>query len=272
MADRNNNIDTLIALLRDVNDYNIAHDQHWYRIPERSAPRIVEDKRIKYIAFYQTRKFRADAFVVRWYARINKIKIVLRQDLFPNEKINPRTNTIYYKIEFDKLRELKRPIPSKKQRRIIFIPTTFKKFRNAKEINDLFFESPIEERMWEAFRKEEINAERQYEVIYGKGKSQRYYLDFAMFCKSRNLAVECDGDTYHSKLEDVKKDKHRDNILESQGWNILRYTTDDIMYKIDNSVMQVKEAINNYGGIETPKGEFQYIITKPSKQDKLFFI
>ena len=35
------------------------------------------------------------------------------------------------------------------------------------------------------------------------------------------------------KLEDVKKDKHRDNILESQGWNILRYTTDDIKYKID---------------------------------------
>ncbi|OGU13653.1 MAG: hypothetical protein A2X61_02015 [Ignavibacteria bacterium GWB2_35_12] len=272
MADKNKNIDTLIALLRDVNDYNIALEQHWYRIPVNSAPSIVHERRIKYIAFYQTKKFGADAFVVRWFARVKKIRIVHRQDLFGKEKKNIKSRKIYYKLEFEKLRELPKPIPSLRHRPIIFVQTTFKKFRTAKEINDLFIESPIEERMWDAFRKEEINAERQYEVIYGKGNNQRYYLDFAMFCKSRNLAVECDGDTYHSKLEDVKKDKHRDNILESQGWNILRYTTDDIKYKIDNSIMQVKEAINNYGGIEKPKGEFQYVITKPSKQDKLFYI
>ena len=272
MAIRNNNIDTLIALWKDVKDYNIAMEQHWYRIPVTSAPMIVQDKRIKYIAFYQTSKFGADAFVVRWFARVKKIRIVHRQDLFVKEKKNPKTKKIYYKLEFDKLRELPKPIPSIRHRPIIFISTTHKKLKEAKEINDLFYESPIEERMWEAFKKEEINAERQYEVIMGKGKNQRFYLDFAVPCKTRKLGVECDGDRYHTNPEDVKKDKKRDNVLECQGWNILRYTTDDIMYKINDTIYQVKETINNYGGIEKPIGEYKYVLTKPSEQDKLFFI
>jgi very-short-patch-repair endonuclease len=271
MTYRNQNIDTLVALLRDLNDYNIALEQHWYRIPVNSPPKIVKENRIKYLAFYQTSKFGTDAFIVRWFAKVKKIKIVHRDDLFEKEATNKKSRKIYYKLEFDKLRELPKPIPSLRHRPIIFVETTYKKLLNATEINDLFIESPIEEKMWDAFRKEEINAERQYEVIYGKGKNQRYYLDFAMFCKSRNLAVECDGDTYHSELADVKKDKQRDNVLESKGWNILRYTTDDIIYKLNESLLQVKETINNYGGVEDLTGAYHYI-NGESKQDRLFSI
>ncbi|TAL67490.1 MAG: DUF559 domain-containing protein [Bacteroidetes bacterium] len=272
MATGNPNIDTLISLWKDVKDFDIAREQHWYRIPVDSAPLIVHERRIKYIAFYQTKKFGPNAFVVRWFAKVKKIRIVHRKDLFQKEKRNPKTGKIYYKLEFEKLKELPKPIPSLRHRPIIFISTTYKRLKEAKEINDLFCESPIEEKMWEAFKKEEINAERQYEVILGKGRNQRFYLDFAVPCKERKLGVECDGDKYHTKPDDVKKDKRRDNVLESQGWNILRYTTDDIMYRINDTIYQVKETINNYGGIEKPEGNYKYVITKPSEQDKLFFI
>ncbi len=271
MSYRNQNIDTLVALLRDINDYRIASELNWYRIPVNSAPKIVAEKKIKYLAFYQTKKFGSEAFIVRWFTRVKKIKIVHRDELFDNERITEKSRKIYYKLEFEKLRKLKNPVRSTRHRRIIFIQTSFQLLKEAKEINELFIESPIEEKMWDAFKKEGINAERQYEVIYGRGKNRRFYLDFAMFCKNRNLAVECDGDTYHTKPEDIKKEKQRDNVLESKGWNILRYTTDDIVYKLDESLSQVNETINNYGGIVDTTGIYHYL-NGESKQERLFSI
>ena len=79
--------------------------------------------------------------------------------------------------------------------------------------------------LWETFKAERIEAERQCRVETG---SQFFYLDFALFCKERKIDIECDGDEFHSKLADVKRDKKRNNLLESLGWAVLRFTTDDL--------------------------------------------
>ncbi|MDP2364884.1 MAG: DUF559 domain-containing protein, partial [Ignavibacteria bacterium] len=57
------------------------------------------------------------------------------------------------------------------------------------------------------------------------------------------------GDTYHTEKSQVQNDKRRDNLLESRGWNVLRYTTNDIEEHFSESINQVKETVNQYGGL-----------------------
>lgn len=238
----------LIAILKDTKDYSILLNYSWYRIPKNRArtPKMIVDRSIDYIAFYQGLKFKSAAFQIESYAKVDNISIVKRIDLFPDEIINEKSFNDYYKIQIGELLKLDRPILSKKRRIIIFINSTLEKFYNAQEINDLYLGSPLEEKMWNSLKKNMITAEREF---HQKIKDQNYFIDFALFCKDINLALECDGDLYHLEEQDVKYDKRRDNMLKSKGWNVLRYTSNDINNNIDNVIYQVKESINYYGGL-----------------------
>lgn len=240
----------LVALMNNKKDFLIAQEKGWYRIPVKSAPKnIREEIPVKYLAFYQTKIFGVEKFTIKWYAEIKNIAKVFRKDLFQDEPQNSKSNKEYYKIEFDKLLQLKQPIVSKKGRRILFIPTTEQKFFGATEINYLFNDSPIEDKFWEALVDHNIEAERQY-FITAQGKNR--FLDFAIFCKDRNINVECDGDEYHTKVKDVKYDKIRNNEISSLGWNVLRFTTHQIESDLEQSILLLKDTINKAGGVIHP--------------------
>ncbi|MGH7802177.1 MAG: hypothetical protein ACREOW_16385 [Thermodesulfobacteriota bacterium] len=136
--------DVLIALINNKEDFRIAHKERWYRIPVQSAPLIVRDKKLKYIAFYQTKIFGEDAFKIEWYGKVRAISVVRRKELCPNFEHDSKAENEYYKIEFDELQKLSQPIISRRHRRVLFITTTFKRFESAKELNDVFKESAIE--------------------------------------------------------------------------------------------------------------------------------
>ena len=268
MKSENKNV--LIAYIPSGKDLQIAKTNNWYRIPvsTKRVPNSVKNRSLKLIAFYQPKVFGDDAFAIRYFGKVSSILVFKRKVLFRSEPINPKSENLYYKIKFEKLHRLPKAIYSQRHRRILFIPTTLEKFERANEINDLFAESPLEETFWESLKKNRIPAERQFlETI----KNRNFFLDFAVFCKNRKLAIECDGDTYHTKKESIQSDKRRDNILESNGWNILRYTTDDITYQLDESILQVKETINKYGGYEDPDNEdkYKYLHTH-NEEDTLF--
>lgn len=253
----------LVALMNNKNDFLIAEKEKWYRIPVKSAPTNLRAGTVKYVAFYQTKVFESEKYSIRWYAKVKKISIVKRKDLFPEEPKNPKTDQEYYKLEFDQLLALPKPIISKKNRRITFIPTTEEKFFRAEEINYLFADSIIEDKFWEGLCKHSIDAERQYHV---SKDSSHWFLDFAVFCKDRNIAIECDGDTFHTEIKDVKKDKIRSNNLESLGWSVLRFTTEQIGNELDNSISLVKDTINKYGGVKDEENKNRYIFYP--KEDK----
>lgn len=264
------NKDVLIAYLPSAEDLKILYKNKWYRIPAdiKIVPQMVKNGTIKLIAFYQPRSFEKDAFSVRYYGRVQKIEIKKRKYLFPKEPINEKSENKYYKIRIDKLYRLPQSIKSLRHRRILFITTTFDRFNHADEINELFYESPLEEILWKQFKQGKFYAERQFlETI----KDNNFILDFAVFCKERNINVECDGDKYHTKKQDVKKDKKRDNLLESVGWSVLRYTTYDLTQNINGTVRQVKDTINKYGGIENPfDSSKNHYFPKDFDEDTLF--
>ena len=240
--------DFLIALMNNKRDFRIAQEQHWYRIPVKTkqVPKSLIDGSLKHIAFYHTKEFGQDAYSIRWYGEVENISIVKRKKLLPEIQNNPKANDEYYKIEFGELHPRAVPIKSNCPRRILFIPTTLWHFERASEINEVFYEGRLEEEFWKALRDEKITAERQYFV---GADARAFFLDFAVFCRLRNIDIECDEDKFHLGEENVKRDKKRNNILESLGWSVLRFTTDEILMSLKEVINQVRKTINQSGGL-----------------------
>ena len=117
-----NQEDLLVGIVNNIKDLEIIRDQHWYRIPVISANKLLANIwPPKWIAFYQSGRIKNNPFMIRYYARISEIKIVARKTLFPKEKDNVKSNKRYYKIYFNELLALSKPILSRRWRRIVFI-------------------------------------------------------------------------------------------------------------------------------------------------------
>lgn len=243
----------LVALMPYARDLDIARAQGWYRTRVSAAPKPTE---FGWLAFYQGEEFGEDAWAIRYCAKVKGFEIVKRRDLLPDEWDHNRANQDYYKIHIGELQPLPQPIISRRQRFIVFISTTLAKFQQAEEINDLFHESPLEDEMWDGFKQERIEAERQWYLDIGKAT---YCLDFALFCAHGQVDVECDGDQWHSDPARIAQDNARDNALTSNGWAVLRFNTKQITEELPTCLWYVRETVNHYGGIVTAEGEQRWI-------------
>ncbi|MFZ4590010.1 MAG: endonuclease domain-containing protein [Ignavibacteria bacterium] len=234
---------TIVCWLKQKSDLSILLNEGWYRIPVKTN--LENLHKVKYLAFYQSYAFGKAACIIKHYGTIEKIEIAKRTELFPKEKPNEKSNDEYYKIKMKDMNILETPIPSKRNRRIIFINTTLEKLLSATEVNDLYNESPLEDVLWNGMKQNNIVAERQY---FLRGNNNMYCLDFAAFCKKGNLNIECDGDAYHIGKEKAVKDNRRDNYLTKKGWSILRYSTTQL-HDTDECISEIRESISQKGGI-----------------------
>lgn len=241
--------EALVAILRTHQDFAIAREQGWYRIPVDSAERLLRHRwPPQRLAFYQTRAFGGQAFAVNYACNVENIVIKTRRELFPDEPVDERSNRRYFRLNFTKLEPLPDPIPSLRLRRIVFIPTTLRELHAAREINDLFDDSPLEDEIWMALKARNIPAERQEAV---RVDAKRYYLDFAIRCYRGSLDVETDGDTWHIGPEKAPSDNLRDNDLRSAGWALLRFTTRQIREELaEYCVSKIVDTVNSLGGID----------------------
>lgn len=246
--------EVLVAIVQRPLDLTYAREQHWYRIPVESV-----EKRLKrrfppqWLAFYQTKAFGAEAYAVNYYAHVEKISIVTRGELFPDEPHDAKAERRYYKLTLGELQRWTPPILSRRLRRIVFIPTTMEKFRNAVEINDLYDESPLEDKLWASMKRLGIHAERQEYVRAGE---KDYALDFAVYCAKGNIDVETDGDRWHLDAEKSRADNRRSNELGAHGWHTIRFSSQQIREEAESyCVKTIAETVSNLGGLEEP-GQF----------------
>jgi very-short-patch-repair endonuclease len=235
--------DTIVCWLKSKSDLSILLTKGWYRIP--ISTKLDNLLKVKYLAFYQSHNFGKESLIIKHYGTIKDITTKKREELFPDEPKNARTGKRYYKIRMKDMNILDSPVYSRRARRVIFLNTTLNKLQNAKELNDLFHCSPLEDILWNEFKIHDINAERQY--YFGTPKNY-YCLDFAAFCKKGNLDIECDGEKYHSRFDKVVKDYKRDNFLTKKGWSILRYSTNQIIAETSYCIEEIKETILSKGG------------------------
>lgn len=241
--------EVLVAVLNNLPDFAVARYQHWYRIPVSSVHRLLKGRwPPHWLAFYQTKVFGSEAFAVNFYARVLDVRQVYRWQLFPDQPHDGKGMRRYFQLVLSPLQRLPRPIISRRWRRIVFIPTTWQKFVNAVEINDLYDESPLEDRLWAELKRWQISAERQ-EFVQVKGRI--YALDFAIYCTLGKLDVETDGDTWHADPERIPLDNLRDNDLETTGWKLLRFNTHQVQEQMAKYCLPtIVENIKKLGGVD----------------------
>jgi very-short-patch-repair endonuclease len=244
--------EVLVAIMNNLLDMAVARDRHWYRIPVHSVESLLKECwPPEWLAFYQTKVFGDEAFAVNYYAQVLDPLQVYRWQLFPSDPQDEKGLQRYYKLILAPLKRLPKSILSRRRRRIVFISTTMEKFTTATEINDLYAESPLEDRLWAEFKRLNISAERQEFV---QVKKQLYALDFAIYCATGNIDVETDGDTWHSTREQRKTDIIRDNALKTVGWRTLHFGTSEIKERMEEyCVPTIVENIRRLGGLEEGK-------------------
>jgi very-short-patch-repair endonuclease len=236
----------LVAVLNSYRDFEIAREEGWYRIPLKRAPtRVGAD----YLAFYQTSVFGEERWAVNYYAPVRRYRIVSRRSLLPSEPNHPRADDLYYRIEIGSLRPLPRSIPSRRLRRVTFIPTTVERLFGAEEINDLWCGTRDEEQLWRAFKERGLAAERRYPLT--EGDEQRT-ADFALFCRKGRVAVCVDTG---SAIRNVKIVREHPLISEYEatalGWAILRLDSTDIAGPEAACLRTIMELAERLGGVAT---------------------
>lgn len=245
MTRRQRPSDGLVAILNDQRDFEILQRDGWYRIPVINAPKRWPPR---WLAFYQTKIFGEEAYSVRYYGEVAQIERLPRPALFPHERPNPKSDKVYFKLSLRNVKMLPQPIRSLRPRRIVFIPTTWQKLITATDFNDLFDDSPLEDDLWRSLRDWRIRAERQWTIDVG---SQRFLLDFAIFCNGGKIDVETDGDSYHIGKEEGGRNNLRNNALATAGWQVLRFNTAQIQEQTaDYCVPEILKTINRLDGLE----------------------
>lgn len=152
----------LVAHMPGPTDFAIVQKHGWYRIPKESAPKGLY---AEYFAFYFGRRFGSEKWAIHYYARNLGHELVTRHSLFPEESNHPRAQNLYYKVQLGPLVRLERPIPSLRWRRVTFIHSTWDRFSQAAEINDLFVDGDeYVDRLYAALRERGVQAERNYRV------------------------------------------------------------------------------------------------------------
>ena len=137
----------LVAIINRQCDLAAARDEGWYRIPLACAPRALH---AEYLAFYQTAVFGSERWAVRYLAEVRAVSIVTRAALLPEEAGHPRARERYYRFAIGPLLALPAPLPSRRLRRIAFIPTTAGQLLRAGDLTELWHPDEDAAAGWEA--------------------------------------------------------------------------------------------------------------------------
>ncbi len=76
------------------------------------------------------------------------------------------------------------------------------------------------------------------QVVIRNGPGQHLRVDFCF--RTAGLIVEVDGQRWHP---DPHRDRHRDNVLASLGWRVLRYTWSEVMHEQDRVLAEIRTAL-----------------------------
>jgi len=144
----------LVCLLPTPRDMEIARLLGWYRIPLKSAPKVVS---VDYLAFYQPASFGERGGQVEYIAQVRGHELTTRGELLKDESNHPRAKEEYFKMQLGGLEKLREPIKTDKWKRLTFLYSTGEYLLNAKTLNDLVVEGEERNVLWKNLRERAEN-------------------------------------------------------------------------------------------------------------------
>jgi hypothetical protein len=150
----------LVCLLPKPRDLEIARLLGWYRIPLRTAPKLIA---VDYLAFYQPATFGESGSRIEFVAGVRGHELTTRSDLLRDEPDHPHAREEYYKIQIGSLEKLGHPILAESWKRLTFLYTTGEYLLQARTINDLVVKSIERQTLWRALR-ERSGSDPGYQV------------------------------------------------------------------------------------------------------------
>ena len=78
-----------------------------------------------------------------------------------------------------------------------------------------------------------VRFKRQHPILY-------FIADF--YCHKAKLIIEVDGG-YHNIPEQFRYDKERDQELEDLGLKVIRFTNEQVLFKIENTLKEIEQVI-----------------------------
>ncbi len=146
----------LVAYLPAPRDLEIARLLGWYRIPLRSAPKVVN---VDYVAFYQASAFgEQHRWRIEQYAALQGVELTTRAELLRDDPGHPRAGEEYYKLQLGPLEPLPRPILARGWRRVTFLYTTGELLLRAETLNELVVRSDERDVLWRTLRERALHA------------------------------------------------------------------------------------------------------------------
>jgi hypothetical protein len=106
-------------------------------------------------------------------------ELAYRRDLLPDEPDHPRADEPYFKVQIGPLIRREPPIPSLRWRRITFITTTWDRFNDAEEINDLYASGA--DGLYVTLKESGFFPEREYFI---REKDRTYVADLVIPCRN----------------------------------------------------------------------------------------
>ena len=147
----------LVCLLPAPRDLEIARLLGWYRIPFRTAPKVIA---VDYLAFYQPGSFGAQAGSIHYTAPVRGHELTTRAELLRDEPHHPRAAEEYFKIQLGALEKLNTPIKSGKWKRLTFLYTTGEYMLCAHTLNDLVVRTDERALLWRSLRERAESGQR----------------------------------------------------------------------------------------------------------------
>lgn len=245
----------LIGWMKNRTDLRYFEEAQWYRIPTDVAVAAPERWRVpNWIALMESTSISRRGQQIVRFARVIDVRVRSRQELLGSVAPGPKQERTYYQLLLEPARRLPAPLmPMRRRRGPSFIWTTLDRFIAASEFNDLFDDSPAENDLWARMKQTGISAERQWPEFVDH---HSYYLDFAVFCRDRNIDVEVDGLQHHLISSNSIYDAERDRSLTRKGWAVHRILAKDLMDEPQKVVLELCETIETYGGLTESRMNF----------------
>ncbi|MEW5830047.1 MAG: hypothetical protein AB1846_14225 [Chloroflexota bacterium] len=146
----------LVCLMPSPRDMEIARLLGWYRIPFRTAPKVVA---VDALAFYQPGSFGERAGQIEYVAPVRGHELTTRGELLRDEAEHPRAAEEYFKLQIGALEKLSQPIQADRWKRLTFLYTTGEYLLAARTLNDLVVQTDERALLWKSLRERAENAQ-----------------------------------------------------------------------------------------------------------------